>query len=538
MLTIGTQALVIDGNPASRTALSMMLRDFGVANVQQAIRAPDARRLLEHRRFDLVVCEYHFENQAMTGQDMIDDLRLAQLLPMSTIVVMVSSEAAYARVAEAAEAALDAYLIKPHTQKALAERIRQAMARKQSLKSIIEPLERGAFEEAAALCQARCDTRGPYWLNAARIGAEVYLRLGQAQAAQKLFELILGTHALPWARLGFARTEYQAGGIKQARRTLEGLLNDRPGYADAYDVMGRVLLDQGEPQQAIASLRRACSLTPGSVARLQKFGLLAFYHGDPAEALDALKRATALGINSKTFDLQGMVLLGTLYFDRADTRGLGHALRSVAAVRSSQPQSARLRRFEAILTIFSLLHQRQLADAVQAARELLAEIMSPDFEFEAACNLLAMLARLSAREVRLPSLADELPVLADRFAVSRSTAELLCRAAQGMPEFEPVIRARYAAICTLAEDAVSHTVAGEPRRAVLLLLERAERSLNAKLIDLASHTLQQHRAEIEDAAALMQRVTALDERYRGYGTQVHLGGSPAAPGVAAGSARH
>jgi hypothetical protein len=274
------------------------------------------------------------------------------------------------------------------------------------------------------------------------------------------------------------------------------------------------------------------------VARLQKFGLLAFYHGDPAEALDALKRATAMGINSKTFDLQGMVLLGTLHFDQGDTRGLGHALRSVAAVRATQPQSARLRRFETILSIFSALQQRQLSEAVQATRELLAEIMAPDFEFEAACNLVSMLARVSAREVRLDGLADELTVLADRFAVSRSTAELMCRAAQGMPEFEPLIRARYAAICALAEEAVSNTVAGQPRSAVVMLLDRAVLCLYAKLIDLAAHTVQQHHAEIDDAAALTQRVTAMNERFRGYGTQVHLGGTPTALGVPAGSARH
>jgi CheY-like chemotaxis protein len=92
------QALVIDGNPASRTALVSMLREFGVGTIVQTTRAQDARRMLEHRHFDIVVCEYHFENQPMNGQDLMDDLRLAQLLPLSTVVVMISSEAGYANV--------------------------------------------------------------------------------------------------------------------------------------------------------------------------------------------------------------------------------------------------------------------------------------------------------------------------------------------------------------------------------------------------------------------------------------------------------
>ena len=53
-----TTALVIDANNASRSVLANMLREFGVADVAQARRAQDARRLLEQQRFDIVVCDY------------------------------------------------------------------------------------------------------------------------------------------------------------------------------------------------------------------------------------------------------------------------------------------------------------------------------------------------------------------------------------------------------------------------------------------------------------------------------------------------
>ena len=67
-------ALVIDGNPASRSVLVAMLRDAGVGNVVQAARAPDARHLLEHRYFDIVLCEFHFDRDSMSGQELMDDL--------------------------------------------------------------------------------------------------------------------------------------------------------------------------------------------------------------------------------------------------------------------------------------------------------------------------------------------------------------------------------------------------------------------------------------------------------------------------------
>ncbi|MGA0610867.1 response regulator [Caldimonas sp. KR1-144] len=526
------EALVVDANPASRTALSAMLRDLGCAEVVQAQRAQDARRTLEFRRFDVVICEYHFPGEPMSGQDLMDDLRLANLLPLSTVVVMISSEACYANVAEAAEAALDAYLIKPHTEQALLDRLERSRQRKQALKPIIDAVERGEYEPAAQLCEQHCAQRAAHWINAARIGAELWLRLGRAQQAQTMFELILAARALPWARMGIARSEYQAGGVMQARRTLESLIADQPGYADAYDVMGRVLLDQGEPQAALQALRRASSLTPGCVARLLKLGLLAFYHGDRHEAADALQRAAALGMNSKVFDLQGLVMLGTLQFDQGDRRGLLQSMRALSRHVEMQPESPRLRRFLSTLTAYRLLLDRQVGDALRVLREDGRDALEPDFDFEAACNLLGVMARLVAREVRLDDLPERTTVLADRFAASRATCDLLCAAALERADMAPFIRQRYQGIREQAEAAVSNTLAGDPTRAVGSLLEGAQRTLNARLLDLAAHTLDRHRDEVAGAADLQQRIDALNARYRSYGAQVQL--APwRPPGVAA-----
>jgi CheY-like chemotaxis protein/Tfp pilus assembly protein PilF len=516
------KALVVDGNAGSRSALVNMLHDFGIVNVVQARRAQDARRLLETQHFDIVLCEYHFDDEPVSGQDLMDDLRLAQLLPLSTVVVMISSEAGYAKVAEAAEAALDAYLVKPHTQAALRERLLQARQRKKMLKDIITLVEAEKLIEAAEICQIRFDTRGPAWLQAARVGAELWLRLGKPHAAQSMFDAILKVGAVPWARLGVARAQYDAGSGVQARRTLESLLNELPSYADAYDVMGRTLLDQGQPEKALDALRQATSLTPGSVARMVKHGLLAFYYGDPAEAAEVLAKAARLGLNSRVYDLQGLVLLAAMQFDLGDKRGLTMSLNSLSAARAPQLKSARLRRFEAVAKSLKALVERRVGDAVREVRELIAEVRTPNFEFEAACNLIALLARVTKHELQLEGLEDDVTVLARRFAVSRTTCELLIRAARAQAPFEKIIRDAYAAICTEAEDAVSKTIAGAPGEAVHLLLTNAEMSLNAKLIDLALHTIERHFDRVDGAESLKLRAEALHSQYRGYGTQVHL----------------
>jgi Tfp pilus assembly protein PilF len=74
---------------------------------------------------------------------------------------------------------------------------------------------------------------------------------------------------VPWARLGVARVQLANGDVVMARRTLESLLGENPLYADSYDVMGKVQMEQGQIDQALATYRTAANITPGCILRLQ-----------------------------------------------------------------------------------------------------------------------------------------------------------------------------------------------------------------------------------------------------------------------------
>jgi len=152
---ISHHALVVDANPTSRSVLLQNLRSFGFQSVKQASRIIDARDMLEHRRYDVVICDYHFDNGDESGQDLLEELRREQMLPYSTVFVMVTAEATYAKVAEAAESALDSYLVKPFSASTLFERVKEARQRKRVLKDIFEAMEARDFELAAPTATAR-----------------------------------------------------------------------------------------------------------------------------------------------------------------------------------------------------------------------------------------------------------------------------------------------------------------------------------------------------------------------------------------------
>ncbi|MES2887120.1 MAG: response regulator [Pseudomonadota bacterium] len=526
------RALVIDSNPTSRSILADMLRQMGVVHIVQTSRALDGRKALEGRVFDVVLCDYHFDNSPMSGQDLLDDLRRAQLLPYATVFVMVTGEASYAKVAEAAETALDSYLLKPHTAASLEQRLLQARHRKTVLGDIFEAIERSDFAAAAALCRTRFVSRGQYWLYAARIGAELFIRLGNHTEARELYEAVQATKALPWARLGIARTEFEEGQLPQAKRTLESLISEQPTYADAYDVMGRVQIEQGDLAGALETYRSAAQITPHSVTRLQKQGMLAFFNQQPDEAIDAMERCVRAGISSKMFDCQTLVLLCLLHFDKRDTKSFNRSHDNLAQSAERAPNSSRLQRFALLSKVFKALNERQVSDCVGHVKELVGDMRSQSFDFEAATNLLSVLARLRNTEIQLEGDDAWVTTLANRFCVSKAATEMLCRAASGHEPYAELIRNGQQGISSMAEKAMTHSVTGSPAIAVQALMAKGTETLNAKLIELAGLVLTRHASKIGDSAGMGQLINELKSKYCSQGTQVNLGhGGRAAGGL-------
>ena len=528
------RALVVDGNPTSRSVLTAQLRDFGVGTVVQTGRVREARTILENRQFDIVLCDYHFDGSDMSGQELLDELRREQLLPFSTVFVMVTGEASYAKVTEAAESALDGYLLKPHTASSLGERVREARQRKRVLRHVFEAMERGDYGAAAQLCQARFDRRAHYWLYAARIGAELYLRLEKHPEAQKLYAAVVEARALPWAKLGIARTQLACGDTAQARRTLDALIGEMPQYADSYDVLGRTLVEQGDMQAAFDIYNKAAELTPGSVTRLLHAGTLAFYAGQNDQALKSLERACVIGVASKMFDDHALVLLALLQFDARDGKGLQRTADHLARRMERQPESARLRRFAAVMATIKAMFDKKIAETMHMVRDLTDSVDTPEMDMEHAGSVIALWARLNSQEIQLDEMPAQVKRVAQRFCVSRASMEMLLASAQQTEPAAGLIREAYASIATMAEQAMGHALNGAPGHAVKMLLAQGAETRNAKLIELAGLVAQRHHEKIDDIAALQAEARELTQRYCAQGAHL-IGGK--AGGRSAGGLR-
>ncbi|MBO9687288.1 response regulator [Roseateles chitosanitabidus] len=508
-----TQALVIDANATSRSLMTAQLKDLGVGHVRQATRVRDARVILETQPYDIVLCDYYFDGSEMSGQDLLDELRREQLLPYSTVFVMVTGESSYAKVAEAAEAALDAYLVKPYTSAALADRLASARHRKTELKGIFDAIDAREFGHAADLCLERFQRRATYWLYAARIGAELLLRLERHAEARELYEAIIAARTVPWARLGVARTEVASGNLAAARRTLETLIGDMPEQADSYDLMGRVQMEQGEIGAALATYRTASTLTPGCLLRQQHCGTLAFYAGQRDEAIRMLERSLAQGLRSKLFDWHSLALLALMRFDTKDGKGLKYAADALQWGIERSPRDARLRRFDVLLNGLRLLMERRLADALELARRFARQIDAEDFDLESASLLIALWVRMARQDIELPEMETLMSQLGMRFCSSKSATEVMASMAEGHEPSTLLLREAQSRVFAISEAGLRQAMRGDAQAGVQLLVEQGTQTMNAKLIDMAALVLRRYRDRMSDPDALAPRIEALQRRY-------------------------
>jgi tetratricopeptide (TPR) repeat protein len=505
------RALLVESNAMMRSVAAGQLRDLGVGHVTNASRVKEARLLLERERYDIVICNREFEGSDYSGQDLLDELRREQLLPHSTVFLMVVEKATYHQVIEAAEAALDGFLVRPYTAAVLSARLLEARNRKRELADVLKALDAGTPEVALVRAIKRFQEQQPYWIYCGRLAAELLLSLQRPEDARTVFQrILLAKPQASWARLGIARAQIGTGELAAARKTVAEVLAADPRSADAHDLLGRILVEQCDFDGALAEYRAAAEATPGCLLRAQHAGALAFYQGAGDEALKHLERTLAMGVQSKLFDALTLLLIAMLRFDRQDTVGVAAMREQLKRFRERHPESRRLQRLEHSAAVLLALLGRQDGAALELLQALSAESEDPRFDLESANMLLALWSRVP--EALRPAAGHEVLVtrIALRFCVSKAITEVLVASAQRGDAAASLIRRGQAQVAGISEQAMEHALQGRAADAVALLLAEGEKTGNAKLLEIAQQLVRRHRTALADADALAARVaTAL-----------------------------
>jgi hypothetical protein len=267
----------------------------------------------------------------------------------------------------------------------------------------------------------------------------------------------------------------------------------------------------------------ACELTPHSITRLQNLGMMTYYSGNRVEAEKILGKTARIGLDSKMFDCQTLVLLAFARLEGGDYKGLQHCQDDFVKLLERFPDNPRLLRLLGIVDALVLIQARQFAKSVEAVREMVGKVKQPDFDFESATNLVSLMAQLANKSIQLDEVESVVDILGMRFCTNRSMSELLAGAAGVHPPYAELIRNSNAQVLKYAENAMSLSMAGDPAAAVKELLVHGGATLNAKLIETAYLVLQKYADKIPDAAKLTEAVAELRTRFGGVNLRPTLG---------------
>lgn len=301
-------ALVVESIPGMRTQLRNMLGMFGMKDISLTGAAGVAVRKLRERPFDLILCEYNL-GEGQDGQHLLEDVRHHNLIPRTTMFIMVTGERSYERVVSAAELAPDDYILKPFTADALEDRLERAVSRRDAFLPAFRMMETGALQNAIAYCTEALPTYPQYQFDFLRLAAELHLLLGNADQARSIYRKVEESRAVPWARLGLAKTYFMDRQFDEAESLLEALVKESDLYLDAYDWLARTREAAGRLGDARITLQNAVLRAPHGLRRLRKLGEISLELGDMASAEASLAEVVRKGKYSDFRDPEDHVRL-------------------------------------------------------------------------------------------------------------------------------------------------------------------------------------------------------------------------------------
>ena len=273
------RVLIVDRHPPARDSLRIMLSALGVTAVHGAGTSAEVIRQVKSNRFDIILSDFILDD-GRDGQQLLEELRYARLIPLSTLYMIITSERGFTNVVSLAELAPDDYLIRPFTADQLRTRLIRAIYKKHVLRKIYEQIDRGALREAIAACDRVVQQQPQYMYDALRFKGELLQSLGLNKDAEEVYRHILAGKDVPWAKMGLAATLRERGGLDEAESLATQVIGEAPDFLAAYDFLASVHEAKGDLDQAQADLQRAADLSPHNTVRQRQVGDVASRTGD------------------------------------------------------------------------------------------------------------------------------------------------------------------------------------------------------------------------------------------------------------------
>ncbi|MCX7204979.1 MAG: response regulator [Proteobacteria bacterium] len=516
-LISNARALIADDAPTVRQSLRMTLAQVGITRVDTASSIGETRRRMRNAEYDVILCDYDF-GEGMNGQELLEEIRRSGELPLSAVWFMITAEASYEKVVAVAEVGPDDYLIKPFSGSQLIDRLNVAWKKKKALQIIYDCISnddmQGAIEAARALL-AKAEV--PYKSDLLRLLSTLLLETNQLEDARILFEEILASRLVPWAKLGLAKVYNKQGNKTKADELLQSSIVQHSQYVDAYEELANMYMNDGRLEEAMVIFDKCLAITPNNINRLQKAGNLANMLGDSSKAKLLLSRAVNCGGNSSALSANTILQLAIAAKIEDSLGDAEKYLRMVQErVRKEDTHQNRI--------------SAQLASAIFSGKtEDLSKIESAmvedDFTMELAISFI-MTAHLicpPTNEHESPNISSPpyrwLSILAKRFVTTKNMSGILESTANQRPTWRQFIQQTGHEITEINNNGVQLMLKLRFDEATALLVNEAQTTRNSRLTLSAAHAcvkfLKTGTSPTDTRPALLKTASELISRLHG-----------------------
>lgn len=311
------RVLIVDRHSPARDSLRLMLASLGVTAVHGAGNSAEVIRQVKANRFDIILSDFVLDD-GRDGQQLLEELRHAHLIPLSTVYLIITSERGYTNVVSLAELAPDDYLIKPFTGEQLQARLIKAIYKKHVLRKIYEQIERGALQEAIVACDRVIQQQPTFMYDALRFKGELLQTQGKPREAEEVFRRVLQGRVVPWAKMGLAAALRDRGELDEAEQLAEQVVAEAPNFLSAYDFLASVHEAQGKLEEAQRDLQRAADASPHNTVRQRLVGDVAARNKDLLAAEKAYGKVMERSRGSSLRTVDDFANLSRVLVERGD----------------------------------------------------------------------------------------------------------------------------------------------------------------------------------------------------------------------------
>jgi len=290
--------LIIDSIKPSHDILKKFAMSLSEEPVDSTLYAQDVVPMCLEKAYDVILLGYDLGDKQKNGQQLLEELRVSELVSRHCVVIIVTAEVSQAMVLAALEHKPDSYLCKPYSLHELHSRLRKCINKKKAMANIYQALDAGNRTQTIELVDEALQYNTPYYTECLGIKSRQLFELQLYDQAEIIYQSCHNVENCQWATIGLGKIAIENNDLGQAITIFQDFIIKQPLYLPTYDLLASTYIMQAEQLEAQQTLESALKISPFSIVRLKKYAYLCFDNTFYEKAGYAFQNANRLAVNT------------------------------------------------------------------------------------------------------------------------------------------------------------------------------------------------------------------------------------------------